>query len=299
MEALRVGLAGAGPWASTVHGPLLAAGPHTALTGVWSRTHASATRLADRLGSPAFERYQDLVEASDAIALAVAPEAQPELAVAAAEAGRALLLEKPLALDIEGATRIVEAIEGAGVGSSLMLTYRFVPGVRQFVGAAEGWTAHGGRGSFLSGAFLGGPFAASPWRQQLGCLLDVGPHLLDLAAAALGPIMAMRGAGDVQRSVSLLLEHASGAVSDLALSCRAAFEPSRTEFQLWGPEPPGLRTVDAREGLGPEAFAALLEAFVDAARRLTGATVDGRPVDARRGLELQRLIAMAEDSLRR
>src|SRR5205814_863822 len=34
---LHVGLAGAGPWARFVHGPVLAAGPETELTAVWAR----------------------------------------------------------------------------------------------------------------------------------------------------------------------------------------------------------------------------------------------------------------------
>jgi predicted dehydrogenase len=294
MGPLRVGLAGAGPWAGMVHGPLWAAGPETTLTGVWSRTAASARHLAAELKVPAFDSYEELVEESDALAIAVAPMAQPALAVTAAAAGRAVLLEKPLALDVSGAERIVEAVAAAGVGSGLMLPYRYVAGVRSFLAAAEGWPALAGRACFLSGAFLGGPFAASPWRQDLGCLLDVGPHILDLVEAALGPVTAVHSTGDPQRSVLVALEHEAGAVSQVSVSCRAAIDPSRTEVELWGAEPPGWLAVDARAGLGPESFASLRTAFVSAARRGGPAMLDGRPLGAERGLELQRLVHRAE-----
>src|SRR5258707_404244 len=36
-EPVSVGLVGAGPWASMVHAPVLAASPHTRLAGVWAR----------------------------------------------------------------------------------------------------------------------------------------------------------------------------------------------------------------------------------------------------------------------
>ena len=103
---VRVGLAGAGPWARAVHAPLLAAGPETELAGVWSRTAEHAALVAAQHGVPVFPTFADLLGAVDAVALAVVPAAQPDLAVRAADAGKALLLEKPLALDVAGAQRI-------------------------------------------------------------------------------------------------------------------------------------------------------------------------------------------------
>ena len=50
-------------------------------------------------------------------------------------------------------------------------------------------------GRYLTGALLGGEFAHG-WRIQDGALADLGPHLLDLADAALGPIVSVRATGD-------------------------------------------------------------------------------------------------------
>ena len=86
-----------------VTAPLFAAGPETALAGVWSRTAEHAQALAARHHVPAFESYDALLDACDAVAIVVSPGAQPEFAIRAARAGKAVLLEKPLAFDVENA----------------------------------------------------------------------------------------------------------------------------------------------------------------------------------------------------
>jgi predicted dehydrogenase len=289
-EPLRVGIAGAGPWARGVHAPMLAAGPETRLVGVWSRTAASAEELAREHDVPALPSFDALLDACDAVAIAVPPDVQVELAVRAANAGKALLLEKPLALDVAGAEAIAAAVETAGVGSVMVLTYRFAPAVREFLGRAQEFDATGGRACFLSGAFLGGPFAASPWRVEHGALLDVGPHILDLVDAALGPIVAMRAHGTSDRWLGILADHDSGATSETSISCRVAITPSRTEVELYGFD--GSLAVDGRADGRDVIFANLRAEFAAAA-----AAGGGHPCDAARGLHLQRLLAMAKDAL--
>jgi predicted dehydrogenase len=271
-----------------VHAPTFAAGPETELTGVWSRTNEHAADLAAEHGVPAFGSFDELLAASDAIAIAVPPDIQPELAVRAAEAGKALLLEKPLAFDVEGAERIAAAVSSAGVGSMMLLTYRYAQVVRDFLNEAAKFDASGGRAAFLSGAFLGGAFAGG-WRLERGVLVDVGPHILDLVDAALGEITAVAGRGDPKNWVSLVVEHATGAVSDVAISCRAAITPSRTEVEIFGPS--GSLTVDARSGPRDQSFALLRSELAAIAR---GAR---HPCDADRGLHLQRVVDAAQRSL--
>lgn len=290
---LAVGLVGAGPWASMVHAPVLAAGPDTRLAGVWSRTAANADALAATHGVPAAPSFEALLEGCEAVAFAVPPAVQAPLATQAAEAGRAVLLEKPIADDLVGAERLAEAVSGAGVASLVVLSYRFSTAVEAFIQAARGFDAVGARACFLSGAFLGGLFATG-WRLERGAVLDVGPHILDLVDAALGPVVALRALGDPHGWVSVAVEHEGGAVSDVALCCRAGIEPSRTEVEVYGPS--GVLSVDAREGVGPESF-------VEVGRRFAAA-VAGDPsasagLDVHRGLHLQRLVAEVEAQLGR
>lgn len=286
---VRVGLAGAGPWARLVHAPLIAAGPETELVGVWSRTADHAAAVAADHGVPVFGSYTDLLDAVDAVALAVAPVAQPDLAVAAADAGKALLLEKPLALDVASAQRVADAVARTGVGSLMLLTYRYSQVVRDFLADAQEGDWHGGRACFISGAFLSGAFAGG-WRWDRGTVLDIGPHILDLVEAALGPVATVVAHGDPQAWVGVQLRHESGAWSEVTMSCSSAIEPSRTEVELYG------RTrslaVDARAGTRADSFARVRREFAEVAR--TGAP---HPCDAARGLELARLVARVEAAL--
>src|SRR5687768_1179657 len=100
---VEVGLVGAGPWAATMHGPVLAAGPQTRLAAVWARRPEAAARLAARLGTHAAGSYEELLDRCEAVAFAVPPDVQATLAPRAARAGKALLLDKPIALDLAGA----------------------------------------------------------------------------------------------------------------------------------------------------------------------------------------------------
>ncbi len=286
---VRVGLVGAGPWARMVHAPLLAAGPETELAGVWSRTAEHATALATEHGVAAYPSFEALLDAVDAVALAVVPEAQPGLAVRAARAGKALLLEKPLGLDVAGARQIADAVAEHGVGSLMLLTYRFADVVRDFLADVAAMEPTGARACFISGAFLGGAFAGG-WRLERGALLDVGPHILDLVDAALGPVVEIRGHGDPRQWVGLLLTHESGALSEVTLSCASAIEPSRTEMEVYGRDRSCF--VDARSGARAASFARVRAEFAAVAR--TGAA---HPCDAARGLELQVLVARAERAL--
>lgn len=287
---LRVGIAGAGPWARNIHAPTLAAGPETCLAGVWSRTESSAAALAAVHGVATFPSFDALLDTCEAVAIAVPPAVQPELAVRAARAGKALMLEKPLARDVAGAEQIAAAVADAGVGSLTVLTYRFAPQVRTFLDAAAGFDATGGRACFLSGAFLGGDYARSAWRVEHGLLLDVGPHILDLVDAALGPAVGVRAHGDPHGWVGVLLEHESGAVSEVSISCAAAITPSRTEVELFGPH--GTLAVDGRADSRERVFANLRADLATVAR-----TGGPHPCDAARGLYVQRLVAQTEAAL--
>ena len=288
-----MGLVGAGPWAAMVHAPVLAAGPSTRLAGVWSRTAAHADALAATHGVPAVPTFGALLDSCEAVAFCVPPAVQGELAVQAAEAGKALLLEKPVAADLAAAERLTEAVGAAGVASLVVLTSRFSPVVAEFLQAAQGFEALGGRGCFLSGAFLGGPFAQG-WRLERGAVLDVGPHAFDLVDAALGPVVGVRALGDPRRWVSVAFEHEGGAVSDVALCCRAGIGAGRTEVELYGPA--GTLTVDAREGVGPESFLEVARRFAAAAGGDPSASAG---LDVHRGLHLQRLVAEVEAQLGR
>src|SRR5437868_12427095 len=231
-EPLAMGLVGAGPWAGRAHAPALAAGPVTRLAGVWARRPEASAELAGRHGAPAFERIDELFDACEAVAFSVPPDVQAELAVRAARAGKAVLLEKPLAMDLAGAERLAGEIEAAGVGSQMVLSFRYAATTRAFLDRAAEIEPIGGHAAYIT-AVREGPFA-TPWRLEHGALLDLGPHVLDLLDAALGRITGVTAHGDPRRWCGLLLEHETGAVSEASLSMAGVGEMPPGRFEVYG-----------------------------------------------------------------
>src|SRR6476620_7946022 len=138
MSGPRVGLVGGGPWATMVHAPMLASSAAVELAGVWARRQEAAAELANADGVTAFGSFEDLLDAVDAVAFAVPPAVQADLGVVAASAGKALLLEKPIAADLHGAERLADACHEAGVGTQVLLTWRYASAVRSFLADVAG-----------------------------------------------------------------------------------------------------------------------------------------------------------------
>ncbi|WP_338051764.1 Gfo/Idh/MocA family protein [Pseudonocardia acidicola] len=287
MSELRIGLAGAGPWARRVHAAGMAAHPRVRLAGVWSRRRESAEQLVADAGGRVYDRFADLVDDVDAVAFAVPPGVQAELVPLAAVAGRHLILEKPLADSQAGARAVAAAVEAAGVYSTMMLTLRFDPTIRSWLDGIPAGAGADTVGSmrWLSGSLLGGPYAASPWRAEHGALLDVGPHVIDLLDATLGAVTgvdwAHRADPDLWR---FGLSHAGGAHSTVMLSSRLPVDPTEVEIAVFGGA--GRHLLTSRPGDARACYAVLLDELVDAAA--TGRSCS--PYGAARGLHLQEII---------
>jgi predicted dehydrogenase len=296
VSAVAVGLVGAGPWAGMLHAPMLAGGPETTLAGVWARRPEAAAALAAAHGSRAVGSLEELWDTCEAVAFAVPPDVQAELAKAAARAGRHLLLDKPVALTVAAAEDLAGVVAETGVVSQLVLTNRYGRRGREFLAAAAGFEVVGARCASLSGAVLDGHPFATPWRRRHGALLDVGPHLFDLLEAAIGPIEELSGRGDPLRWTSLTCRHAGGQVSEVSMSVALPLPESVFECVLYGPagslafqRPPDPRAAEAELA---EAAATLRSEF---ARAVTSGTSPA--LDVNRGLRLQRLIDAAARSL--
>ena len=296
MRAVAVGLVGAGPWAEMLHAPMLAGGPETTLAGVWARRPEAAQALAGAHGSRAVGSLEELWDVCEAVAFAVPPDVQAELGVAAARAGKHLLLDKPVALTVAAAEELAGAVDDAGVVSQMVLTNRYSPLGRAFLAESDGFQTVGARCASLSGALLADSPFSTPWRQRHGALLDVGPHLFDLLEATVGPIEELSGRGDPLRWVSLTCRHAGGQVSEVSMSLSLPLTESVFECTLYG-----LAGALAfrRAPDPPTAMAELAAAGATLRREFAEAVAGGVPsaLDVRRGVALQRLIDVAARSL--
>jgi hypothetical protein len=126
---LRFGLFGTGYWAGQVHAAALTMAPEARLVGIWGRDRFRTAAIAAPYGIAAYDDADALIEDVDAVSAALPPDVQVSVAVRAAQAGRHLLLEKPLALSASGADELLGAVTSAGVASLVFFTSRFVPAV--------------------------------------------------------------------------------------------------------------------------------------------------------------------------
>lgn len=141
--------------------------------------------------------WREVIETPEveAVSIAAPNYLHREIAVAAAEAGKHIWLEKPCGRVPAETYEIAQAVERAGVRSTIGLMYRHVPAVsyaRELIAAGEIGEITHYRGYFLAD-YAADPNGALTWRYKqdgagLGVLGDIMPHTVDMAQDLIGPI---------------------------------------------------------------------------------------------------------------
>ncbi|MCC6496596.1 MAG: Gfo/Idh/MocA family oxidoreductase, partial [Propionibacteriaceae bacterium] len=127
---VRWGIAGPGRIAATVAAEF-AHVPDAELVAVGSRSSERAKEFAGRHGIPrAYGSYAELFAADlDAVYLATPHAQHTELAIAAIEAGKALLVEKSFTTTVADTAAIIDAARARGVFVMEAMWTRFLPAV--------------------------------------------------------------------------------------------------------------------------------------------------------------------------
>ncbi len=102
------------------------------LKAVCARNVDAARKFADNWGYESVETdWRKLIARDDidAVDICVPNNLHKEIAIAAAEAGKMILCEKPLAMDVAEGEAMCEAVEKAGVPNMVWYNYRRVPAV--------------------------------------------------------------------------------------------------------------------------------------------------------------------------
>ena len=284
---VTIGLVGAGRRAAQMHAPTLAGSPDVRFAGVWAPTPGPVRELADRHHVRPFDRFADLLDHCDAVAFAVPPPVQAELAAVAAQRGKSVFLERPMAGDLAGAEELVEAVQRSKVVSQIGLVWRYSADVRRFLSTEVGRIKPvGGAGRLISGSHRPGG-SVSAWRTERGVLRDQGVDLLDLLEAILGPIVGVQAHGDRRGWVGLMLDHQVGRFSEASMSATATPKILRADVEIFGPG--GGAALDCTRASGPHVYRTMYREFADAIRS------GGAPaLDTRHGLHLQRVIESAD-----
>lgn len=138
MSALRVGVIGLGYFGER-HARIYSALPNADLIAVCDRDAQRAAAVSQRVGASALTDHKSLLACDDidAISICLPDRLHTSVAVDAAEAGKAILLEKPLAHDLAHARQIAAAVEATGVRMMVGHILRFDPRYVQVYEAAD------------------------------------------------------------------------------------------------------------------------------------------------------------------
>jgi predicted dehydrogenase len=289
---MRFGLVGTGYWAHIAHAPALAVTEGVELAAVWGRNPQAAAELAAEYQARPYDDVPAFLAGVDAVSFAVPPDVQAPIATQAARAGKHLLLEKPIALTEEAADGLVEAVEQAGVASVVFFTLRFLPETRAWLAEVEargGWT--GGVSAWLGSAMRESNPFNTPWRRDKGGLWDVGPHVISLLWASLGPVTSVTADAGPADVAHLVLHHRGGATSTTTVTLSATEAAAGAEGYVWGES--GRLTIPFGR---VDPVAALSTALGElAANARAGRT--RHPCDVRFGRDVGQVLAEAQRQL--
>ena len=286
---LRFGLVGTGYWARIAHAPALASTEGIEFAAVWGRDPTAAAELAAGYDARPYDDIAAFLAEVDGVAFAVPPDVQAPIAVRAARAGKHLLLEKPIALSEAEADALVEAVDAGNVASVVFFTLRFRPEIRAWladVTARGGWA--GGVSSWFGSSLLESSPFNTPWRRDKGALWDLGPHLVSVWWASLGPVASVTADAGLADVSYLILHHLDGTTSTVTVSQSGGEDAAGFDAYVWGSAGRSAVPTGTDDPVAPLRTA--LTELADNAR--SGRT--GHPCDVRLGREVVRVLADAQ-----
>jgi len=259
VEPLRVASLGMGWWSDVLADAINRSGKLT-ITACYSRSEEKRAAFAAKYGCRAVPSYEAILADKDieAVINTTPNGVHLETTRAAADAGKHVFLDKPIANTVSDGRRITELCRKAGVVLALGYQrrrenqFRWIK--RQIDEGVFGKLVNAEAN--ISRDRLG-KIDLSSWRYQAagmpgGVMLQIGIHYTDVLEYLIGPVKAVCGQfarlvlpGDNPDVASLVLEHASGALSTVNASYASASE--HYVLNLYGKE--ATAYYDMFEGL--------------------------------------------------
>jgi predicted dehydrogenase len=305
----RVGIVGCGAvaeWhASNGYAALL---DTVELAAACDRRSDRAERIATPFGAKVYTDFDEMLrdDQIDAVDLCVPHQVHATLAIKALEAGRHVLVEKPIATSVAAAEAMVRTAESKKLTLCVSENYPFLEPFRQARALIKSGelgrlvTLRSHRIGYLSGIWL-----RDGWRQNAdiaggGMLLDQGCHYTNILRMLGGEIVEVGAFASTTRqdwrgedTATLILRFASGVIGE-SLYCWgtrtpdvgheayafgergsldvAAWEPA---LVLHRPDLPGGKQVVVASGDYAGSFALIIEDFALAARGQRTPTMPG------------------------
>jgi UDP-N-acetyl-2-amino-2-deoxyglucuronate dehydrogenase len=251
METFGFGISGAGT-IGAVHTEALEGLEDARLVAVAAAREVTGRNLAEAHGAEWHAGFEEMLARPDVdvIILCTPSGLHPDQAVAAAHAGKHVITEKPMAVTLEGADRMIRACREAGVALSVIFQYRYNRDALRLKRAVEA--------GLFGSPVLGNAFVhwhrtqayyeeSGGWRGTWaldggGALMNQSIHAVDLLQWILGPVESVCGYADTlahdieaEDTASAALRFASGALGVIQ-GTTSAHEDSPLRIEIRGTE---------------------------------------------------------------
>jgi myo-inositol 2-dehydrogenase / D-chiro-inositol 1-dehydrogenase len=227
MTKLNIGIIGAG-YIGGVHAGILARDERVNIAAVHDVSPDAAQRLADICGARAAQSSHDVIESCDAVYITTPNTRHTELAIAAAQAGKHVFCEKPMATSLPEAQTVLEAAGKSDAVFQMGHNRRFAPVYTELKRLLkETHLPHSAhvkmnRGELLQPQWIGDPQITG------GFLYETTIHMFDMLRFLFGEITMLQALGSSHEyaeidDFSVLLQFAGGMHATFASSADASW----------------------------------------------------------------------------
>ena len=230
---MDVGLIGTG-WAAERHAAALGRIEGVRVAAIAGRNAARLDRLCRSSGAAAYADYREMLrrERLDAVLVLLPPHLRGEPEIACAAAVPAVLVEKPVARDLDTALRVGEAFERAGTVAAAAYMNRCRKSVAK---TRECFAPPNGEAVLVEGRWVGDVPPPAWWRDKSlsgGQFVEQCTHLVDIARYVAGEIVevaAFAASGFIDDipgyatddAMCVNARFASGAIGHFTTGCHA------------------------------------------------------------------------------
>jgi myo-inositol 2-dehydrogenase/D-chiro-inositol 1-dehydrogenase len=227
MAKIKIGFLGAG-YIAGVHASILARDDRVQIGAVHDVVKKRSCQFAHAAGAGLAHSTSEVLAMCDAIYIATPNTKHTELAILAAESGKHVFCEKPMATDLGDAGRVLEAAKKSKCIFQLGHNRRFAPVYaelkRMLSSTHQPHSAHVkmNRGELLNPEWVGNPKITG------GFLYETTIHMFDMLRFLFGEVMTLRAVGSSHEypevdDFSVLLIFAGGMHATLTSSADASW----------------------------------------------------------------------------
>jgi predicted dehydrogenase len=227
MEKIRFGIIGCG-LISDWHAKAIGQIPNAVLVGVADINKASADAVAQKYNILSFRTVEELLESDniDTVCICTPSGLHVQLAVKAADAGKHIVIEKPMAITTEQCAQIIAAVERNHVKAAVVSQFRFSEAVKELKKAI----ATGSLGKIVMGSIYMKYYRSyeyynknswkGTWKMDGGgALMNQGIHGIDMLQYVMGKVKSVSALTrtlvhkiEVEDTACAVVEYESGSI---------------------------------------------------------------------------------------